>query len=49
LPLDRIEAGLQQREPTWRVLDPVATAAFAGAAEVLTDDHAPVDQLITTH
>jgi spermidine synthase len=49
LPLDRIEAGLQQREPTWRVLDPVATAAFAGAAEVLTDDYAPVDQLITTH
>jgi spermidine synthase len=47
LPLDRIEAALLQREPTWRILDPAATAAFAGAAQILTDDHAPVDQLIT--
>ncbi len=47
LPLAQIAVGLQQREPGWSVLDPEATARFAGDASVLRDDYAPVDQLIT--
>ena len=33
--------------PDWQLLDDAGTAAYAGRADVLTDDHAPVDQLIT--
>ncbi len=40
------ERRLAERNP-WLVADERATAAFAGRAEVLTDAHAPVDQLIT--
>ena len=46
LPLAGIQRRLAQRNP-WEVADERATAAFAGRAEVLTDAHAPVDQLIT--
>ena len=47
LPLADIQRRLAERNP-WLVADERATAAFAGRAEVLTDAHAPVDQLITT-
>ncbi len=47
LPLQRITAGLQLRQPGWQVLDETATARFAGDAQVLRDDFAPVDQLIS--
>jgi spermidine synthase len=46
LPLAAIRSRLAERGP-WLVADEAATAAFAGAAGVLTDAHAPVDQLIT--
>jgi spermidine synthase len=46
LPLADIQRRLAERNP-WVVADEGATAAFAGRAEVLTDAHAPVDQLIT--
>jgi spermidine synthase len=47
LPLPGIEEGLRQRGD-WDLADEAATAAFAGDAPVLTDDRAPVDQLVTT-
>jgi spermidine synthase len=46
LPLAGIQRRLADRNP-WLVADETVTAAFAGRAEVLTDAHAPVDQLIT--
>jgi spermidine synthase len=46
LPLVDIQRRLAERNP-WSVADEQATAAFAGRAQVLTDAHAPVDQLIT--
>ena len=46
LPLADIQRRLAERNP-WLVADERATAAFAGRAQVLTDAHAPVDQLIT--
>lgn len=46
LPLTEIAAGLSQRGP-WTAADEAATTAYAGSAEVLTDAHAPVDQLVT--
>ena len=47
LPLAAIRDRLAGRT-AWVVADERATAAFAGRAQVLTDAHAPVDQLITT-
>jgi spermidine synthase len=46
LPLPAIQRRLAERNP-WVVADEPATAPFAGRAQVLTDAHAPVDQLIT--
>src|SRR5215207_597044 len=46
LPLAGIRQGLARRGP-WLVADEAATAEVAGDAGVLTDAHAPVDQLIT--
>ena len=48
LPQAGIVAGLAQRGP-WLLADEAATARFAGSARVLTDDRAPVDQLVTTY
>ncbi|SFM65372.1 Spermidine synthase [Pseudonocardia ammonioxydans] len=49
-PLDprALEAAVARSGEPGAVLDPARTAAFTGDAAVLTDDHAPVDQLITT-
>jgi spermidine synthase len=48
LPLAGIADGLAQRG-SWVAADEAATARFAGDAPVLTDDRAPVDQLVTTY
>ena len=48
LPLRAIGEGLAQRG-AWLAADEAATARFAGSARVLTDDRAPVDQLVTTY
>jgi spermidine synthase len=47
LPLDLLTPRLRARDGGWLVAYPDRAAAFAGRARVLTDDHAPVDQLIT--
>jgi spermidine synthase len=46
LPVSAIQADLATRGP-WVVADEATTTSYAGTAEVLTDQHAPVDQLIT--
>jgi spermidine synthase len=46
LPAAAIQADLSTKG-AWVVADEAATARYAGGAEVLTDAHAPVDQLIT--
>jgi spermidine synthase len=46
LPLERIRRALSERGP-WQALDEAATSAYAGSSEVLTDEYAPVDQLVT--
>ncbi len=46
LPVSAIQAELATRGP-WVVADEATTTSYAGDAEVLTDQHAPVDQLIT--
>ena len=48
LPLAAMADGLRQRGD-WLVADEAATARYAGSAPVLTDDRAPVDQLVTTY
>lgn len=47
LPLDAVAARLRARHSDWQIAGPDRTAAFAGQARGLTDDHAPVDQLVT--
>lgn len=49
-PLDpaALRAAVARHGEPGAVLDPARTAAFAAGAPVLTDDRAPVDQLITT-
>jgi spermidine synthase len=50
-PLDRaaLAAALLAQESTWRVAGEEDVAAFTGDAPVLTDDAAPVDQLLTPY
>ena len=49
-PVEEIEAQLAERAPELALLaDPAEVAAYVGGASVLTDDFAPVDQLVTTH
>lgn len=48
LPKAGIAEGLAQRG-SWLLADEQATADYAGSAPVLTDDRAPVDQLVTTY
>jgi hypothetical protein len=40
---------LAGRVPDWRLIDGPGLGAWVGDAMVLTDDHAPVDQLLTPH
>ncbi len=48
-PLDEaaIAGALRAQDSTWQVASTDEVAAFAGNAQVLTDDSAPVDQLLT--
>ncbi len=50
-PLDvaALRAALTERGLTWGVLDGADLDAWVGGAMVLTDDHAPVDQLLTPY
>jgi spermidine synthase len=47
LPVDAVRAALARRAPALAVAAGEAAGAFAAGAAVLTDDHAPVDQLLT--
>ncbi|TFV63668.1 spermidine synthase [Geodermatophilus sp. DF01-2] len=49
LPLDAIGAALRDHDLTWQVAAGEELTEFIGDAEVLTDDHAPVDQLLTPY
>ena len=49
LPASEIEAALVEHELAWQFADGDALDDFVGDAEVLTDDHAPVDQLLTPY
>lgn len=50
-PLDTegIAAALREQDLAWRVAEGAELDAFVGDAPVLTDDHAPVDQLLTPY
>jgi spermidine synthase len=49
LPVDAITAALPDHDLAWRVAGGSQLEAFVGTAPVLTDDHAPVDQLLTPY
>jgi spermidine synthase len=49
LPLDALGAALRDQDLAWQVASGERLAEFVGDAEVLTDDHAPVDQLLTPY
>ncbi|WP_167762085.1 fused MFS/spermidine synthase [Blastococcus sp. CT_GayMR20] len=49
LPTEAIAEALTDRDLVWRVAEGDALADFVGDADVLTDDHAPVDQLLTPY
>ncbi|HKJ11928.1 MAG TPA: fused MFS/spermidine synthase [Ornithinimicrobium sp.] len=47
IPTERIEARLAERGSDWRALEGEGLTEWVGDAPVLTDDYAPVDQLLT--
>lgn len=49
LDLEQVQAGLDERDTGWRLLTGAALREWVDGAEVLTDDHAPVDQLLTPY
>ncbi len=49
LPVDAIKAELAVRVPEYDLITGEQYKAFAGGAGILTDDYAPVDQLVTLH
>jgi spermidine synthase len=49
LPVDDVRAGLARRAPALAVAAGAQALAFAAGARPLTDDHAPVDQLLTPY
>ncbi|WP_245160898.1 fused MFS/spermidine synthase [Blastococcus sp. CT_GayMR16] len=49
LPADAIEEAMRRHGLAWQVADGDELAEFVGDADVLTDDHAPVDQLLTPY
>jgi spermidine synthase len=49
LPVEAIDAALREHGLAWQVADGAQLAEFVGDADVLTDDHAPVDQLLTPY
>jgi spermidine synthase len=49
LPVDRLAAALPEFDLAWQVADGDELDRFVGGAAVLTDDHAPVDQLLNPY
>jgi hypothetical protein len=49
LAADAIAGALLDRQLVWQVAEGADLDAFVGDAAVLTDDHAPVDQLLTPY
>jgi hypothetical protein len=49
IPADEIAAQLTDRDLVWQVVQWAELDGFVGDAEVLTDDFAPVDQLLTPY
>jgi hypothetical protein len=49
LPTEEIAAALPERDLAWQVAEGDQLDEFVGDAAVLTDDHAPVDQLLTPY
>jgi spermidine synthase len=49
LPVDRLRAVLPEFDLAWQVADGDELDRFVGDAGLLTDDHAPVDQLLTPY
>ncbi|WP_235928302.1 fused MFS/spermidine synthase [Goekera deserti] len=49
LPIGGIEAALAQQDLAWQVAEGAELDRFVGQAPVLTDDFAPVDQLLTPY
>jgi spermidine synthase len=49
LPTGEIDARLAERGSSWRTLEGEALRQWVGDAPVLTDDYAPVDQLLTPY
>ncbi|HEX2074055.1 MAG TPA: fused MFS/spermidine synthase [Geodermatophilus sp.] len=49
LPVEEIAAGLREHGLAWQVAEGEQLRAFVGDARVLTDDYAPVDQLLTPY
>jgi spermidine synthase len=49
LPADQLAAALEARELAWQVVGGTELDAFIGGADVLTDDFAPVDQLMNPY
>ncbi len=49
LRLDAVRAGLRQRATGWGVISGTQLESWTGDAQVLTDDHAPVDQLLSAY
>ncbi len=49
IPADLIAERLTDRDPVWQVAQGEELDRFVGDADVLTDDHAPVDQLLTPY
>jgi spermidine synthase len=49
LPAEGIAAALAERELAWQVVEGAELSTFIGDADVLTDDFAPVDQLLTPY
>ncbi len=49
LPMEAIAARVGERDLDWQVLEGDDLAAWVGDAQVLTDDEAPVDQLLTPY
>jgi spermidine synthase len=47
LPAERLDETLSDVVPGWQVAEGAELDALVGDAAVLTDDHAPVDQLLT--
>jgi hypothetical protein len=46
---EEIAAGLTERDLVWQVAQGADLDRFVGDAPVLTDDYAPVDQLLTPY